>query len=349
MTVVAALRDQWQAARLQRQQELAQRRADVQADLSHYQTSRERNTAELQQRLAEYYASVQDETNLYLAQVQQQRQTQAKRTAKMLQEFDAELKAAVALLRADNRQDLDTLRLATQATLAAYERDRADMGRQQQQELMEFVDELAASVADYLAEIAENRQVMAVADQAQRHRDREALTDEVQLLRDEFTLHRQQLQAFRESLRQLVWGDSAPTVGVKTPAVPVPAKSSPVKTVPQATDRNRRSENGRPPSTAATLRRSRAQAKPVDTTKADDKSMPDTEPQPVTPSKLSVSHEEAVFEYLQSHDDGARLTDIESTLGLNRFQAVDALRSLIQKELIVQKDRTYRIQEEVVL
>jgi predicted transcriptional regulator len=43
------------------------------------------------------------------------------------------------------------------------------------------------------------------------------------------------------------------------------------------------------------------------------------------------------------------LTEIESTLGINRFQAVDALRSLIQKELIVQKDRTYRIQEEAVL
>jgi hypothetical protein len=46
---------------------------------------------------------------------------------------------------------------------------------------------------------------------------------------------------------------------------------------------------------------------------------------------------------------GARLTEIESALGINRFQAVDALRSLIKKGLITQRDRIYLIQEEASL
>jgi hypothetical protein len=70
--------------------------------------------------------------------------------------------------------------------------------------------------------------------------------------------------------------------------------------------------------------------------------------EPPAPSS-SLPSEEAIFDFLRSHTEGARLTEIESTLGINRFQAVDALRSLIQKELIVQKDRTYRILEESVL
>jgi len=42
---------------------------------------------------------------------------------------------------------------------------------------------------------------------------------------------------------------------------------------------------------------------------------------------------------------GARLTEIETALGMNRFQAVDALRSLIKKGLVTQRDRTYLAQD----
>lgn len=66
-------------------------------------------------------------------------------------------------------------------------------------------------------------------------------------------------------------------------------------------------------------------------------------------SRLSILTEQAIYEHLQSHPQGTRLSDIETTLGLNRFQAVDALQSLLQQGRIVQKDRLYRIREGAIL
>jgi hypothetical protein len=55
-----------------------------------------------------------------------------------------------------------------------------------------------------------------------------------------------------------------------------------------------------------------------------------------------------IFKYIQALN-GARLTEIESALSINRFQAVDALRSLIKKGNVTQRDRIYLIPEEVNL
>ena len=328
---MTALRDEWETARTIRQAEVIQRRETVLDELAHCQQVREADAANMRGALAEHYAAVQDETNLYLTQVEQQRRAMAKQTAQQLKSFDAELRSAVADQRAANQADLFELQQATQEKLTNHRHDRAAMGSQQQQALSEYVDELEDVVADYLSEIREDRQAAAIVDQAQRHRDREALTEDVAALREEFAVHRQQMRDFRENLRQSVWGEAAPRA---TPVAP----SKPAK--------NRR----------ATARKPKAKAKPaakapVVKPAAKPASPKATIPvaQKATPAKSAVPTEEAVFEYLQDHNDGARLTEIESTLGINRFQAVDALRSLIQKELIVQKDRTYRIQEEAVL
>ena len=328
MTAVAALRDQWLAARVERQQEINQRRAGVQAELSACQQDRDRKAAVVRQTLTAHRAEVAAETQLYLTQVQRQRQAQAQRTAAMLQAFDAELRETVAAMRDDHQQQMQAveqsvaeLRAVTQETLAGHTRDRAVMADRQTQQLTEYVDELKASVAVYMDAVATDRQASAVVEQAQRHRDREALSQEVQAMRDDFLVHRQQMQAFRQNLRQSVWGEAVP-VAVSAPP--------PRRPVAQA------SGLPRPPRTVA---------KPA-ARKAPPVAAP---PVAVAPAKGEVPTEEAVFNYLQSHTDGARLTEIESTLGINRFQAVDALRSLIQKELIIQKDRTYRIQEEAVL
>lgn len=58
--------------------------------------------------------------------------------------------------------------------------------------------------------------------------------------------------------------------------------------------------------------------------------------------------EKEVYHHIH-HSQGARLTELESALNLNRFQAVDALRSLIKKGLVTQRDRMYLIQEDVSL
>jgi len=335
---VAALRNEWEAARKARQQAVIQRREAVLEDLNRCQQVREQEAAVMRQTLAENYASIQAETNLYLAQVEQQRRTIAKQTAAELEAFAAELRETVVELRAANRdamidvtERVAELKQVTREVLAGHQRDRAVMRSRQQQTLAEYVAELEATVADYLVEIAENRQALAVVDQAQRHRDRAALTEEVAAMRDDFTLYRQQLRDFRDRLRQSVWGDAVP---IAQPSTQLQAAS---------------------PTRKSTSRKPRAKAQPT----------PASEAQPAAsangaqataavakksaPAKVAIPTEEAVFDYLQAHQDGARLTEIESTLGINRFQAVDALRSLIQKELIIQKDRTYRIQEEAVL
>ena len=43
--------------------------------------------------------------------------------------------------------------------------------------------------------------------------------------------------------------------------------------------------------------------------------------------------------------NGARLPEIEETLSINRFQAVDALRVLIKEGVVTQRDRVYLVQE----
>ncbi len=62
-------------------------------------------------------------------------------------------------------------------------------------------------------------------------------------------------------------------------------------------------------------------------------------------AKDAVSLEQATYDYVKS-SNGAKLTDIESALGMNRFQAVDTLRSLIKQGLIVQRDRLYLAQDQ---
>ena len=154
------------------------------------------------------------------------------------------------------------------------------------------------------------------------------MTADVEALQEEFAIYREQMRDCRENLRQSVWGDVSPTGAT-------PAKTT---TNSKASSRNSRTRA----KAAATTN-----AKSAATTKVS--KAPAPEAKKSSPAKSMVPTEEAVFDYLQAHRDGARLTAIESTLGINRFQAVDALRSLIQKELIVQKDRTYYIQEEAVL
>ena len=63
------------------------------------------------------------------------------------------------------------------------------------------------------------------------------------------------------------------------------------------------------------------------------------------PRKAMSEVESEIFGYLQA-GDGARLTEIEAALDINRFQAVDALRSLIKQGRVTQRDRVYVIQEE---
>lgn len=321
--MAVALRDQWLAQRHHRQSEVAQRRVIVQNQLTEWQQARETDKIALHQELAEFHAALQAETQLFLAQVHQQHQTRAQRTWSELAAFHQTLQASVAHLRDRLQGELVTLQGEVQAQLAAHNRDRIAMGQAQAATLEAYVADLQDQVATYLAQVASDRQTAAVQDQAQRHRDRAALTQDVEAMFADLAIFRQQLTTFRQQLHRAVWGDGglavesipAPApVAVAVAAAPAPAPTAAPEPAPSQPPSPIPSQNG--------------------------KSAKAQEETPI---------EERVFGYLQDHHDGARLTEIESNLGINRFQAVDALRSLIQKELIVQRDRIYHVQEEALL
>jgi hypothetical protein len=185
------------------------------------------------------------------------------------------------------------------------------------------------------------RQQTAALQRQQRQQDRQALTAEVDQLFTQLSEFRKDLQAHREAIAMGVWGtlpEKPLATGHPVVAQPAVAKAQPAVAKAQ-------------PAVA------KAQPKPVaKPAMVTPPASPAPVPVPVAvavaakPEKpQSPALEEAVYNYLHL-SEGARLIEIESELGINRFQAVDALRSLIQKDLIVkEKDRTYHVQEEAVL
>lgn len=275
---MAALRDQWQGDREQRQRAMQDRRRAVQASL---------------------------------AQLNQQRQAEARCTSAMLKEFDAELRETVADVRTQNQHELQTtqkyvadLQAVTQQGLAQLKLARIEQQGHQRRKLAKYVDELEECVSEYLSDVSETRQAAAVVDQAKRHRDRALLANQVQELRSDFEADAQARRTFHTELRQAVWGEATET----TPTADIHSANH--------------HANGRSP--APDRKRS-------------------------VSTKLDVLVERAVYEYLQTHLSGARLSDIEAAVGISRLQTVDALQALLQKGLILQKDRTYRLLEERVL
>lgn len=54
-------------------------------------------------------------------------------------------------------------------------------------------------------------------------------------------------------------------------------------------------------------------------------------------TKVGVNSEHQVYRYLQK-SEGMRVSQISQALGLNRFQTIDALRSLIKQGMLIQRD-----------
>jgi hypothetical protein len=288
MTAMAALREQWQAQKQQRQADAAQRRQTVQAHLNTLQQTRLDWSADLRQ---------------HLSQVEQHRHAHAEQTRAALMQYTADLQASVQQMQEQLQAQLATLHLEGEALRASQRQSRIAVGRDHQQDRIADVQTLKAEVATFLEDLSRHRQQVATAN-------RDTLQQSIDALFDDFACFRQQLVADRANLRQVVWGvgpyPQSPTVAKPTGQVRPPAVRRSASSAPVAA----------PKATAASAKAS------------------------------DVSIEERVYNHLQAQDSGARLTEIESGLQINRFQAVDALRSLIQKDLVVQKDRTYYIQED---
>jgi transcription initiation factor IIE alpha subunit len=365
--LVTALNDQWQAARKLRYDEVMHRRSQVNDDLQRWQTDRLAHTVQLRQHLNQMYRDLQDETTLWLTQAAQQRQVRAQQVRQSLQDYVQQLRAesqammaqleadrvdatialqqklrqdcqamqeAVSELRLDISQELQQIQRRVKAIKRQSAVDRAGYRQEQAMRRSELLPELADYVADLqvqvkasLEDMATVHQQAAAVQRQQRQQDRQALTAEVDQLFTQLSEFRKDLQAHREAIAMGVWGtlpEKPLATGHPVVAQPAVAKAQPKPVAKPAMVT--------PPASPAPV--------PVPVAVA-------VAAKPEKPQSPSL--EEAVYNYLHL-SEGARLIEIESELGINRFQAVDALRSLIQKDLIVkEKDRTYHVQEEAVL
>jgi hypothetical protein len=146
-----------------------------------------------------------------------------------------------------------------------------------------------------------------------------------------------------------------PRPAAQPSSIPAPTSTpSPNFSTPRS---SQPSASSTPPSSATAV------ATPVKTEAPVDSAEPaQTEPDPINappsaamtwnevpttapPVRGDISEVEGeIFSYLEAVE-GARLIEIEHALDINRFQTVDALRSLIKQGRVIQRDRVYVVQD----
>ncbi|MBW4474176.1 MAG: hypothetical protein KME45_27940 [Stenomitos rutilans HA7619-LM2] len=325
-----SLKDSWQQQRQQRQQEVAQRQQTVADVLTATRQERYLKAAQLRDELSLFRTTLANESITYRTELQQFCQRLHLETqAFLIAAGDRRHQQAAQL-----NQTLDTfvqmLRQQTTTFLATAQAERTEAADRLEQELVAFVDALRSDVQSYLIELEAVRHQRAVQlDQALRH-SRAKREAETQALFQRLAVFRAELQRFSQDLRHTVWGREA--VSAEAPVV----RPQPYKHTTKPVGRVSVQPNG---SVAATTTvgafqngNTVAVAPPAKAAKA-------LQPE-------VIAHEKEVYAHIHTVQ-GARLTEIEAALGINRFQAVDALRSLIKKGLITQRDRIYLAQTQL--
>ncbi|MBF2025543.1 MAG: gas vesicle protein GvpC [Oscillatoriales cyanobacterium C42_A2020_001] len=374
-----ALINSWKEGKQQRQREIAQRQQSVQqvlAEMSqarqqmaaqlHYhltgfregliqqEQQRRADFAELEAELQQFCQVLREETADFLAMTASDRSLMAQQLSTELQMFHDELQASVQSLRVTMQSNLSTLKVDTQAFLAQCQERRSQIKVETQEDLAAFMEALRDDVQTYLVELESLRQNRAEQLQQDLQRSCTAREADVQALFARFGEFRAELHHFRAALSQIVWGTELAVASAELQPQPTPIaipKSVPSKPAVKAiaakpAPKRPISSNKlstKPPIPASV---SKAASKPA----AVSKSVPSTKvsvaqsaPTQADSKQNDVAFEKEVYTFLHQQQ-GARLTHIETALKINRFQAVDALRSLIKKGLITQRDRVYLTQ-----
>ncbi len=355
---------------VQLRQSLNQTVADLQVETHHWliETAQQRQAKipALRQSLKTFTQTLQIDTQILLDAFQAERQAQAVAVRQKLEQDCQALRLAVSDLRLDIAQALqqiqrqvEAIQQETAVDLAGY-RQQQDMVRANLlPQLTAYIEVLQADVQSALAAMTEIRQQAAVIHRSQRQIERQALTQSVNAMFDQLIEFRQALTAYRTALTAMVWGTTQAPAGVtvqppvqpslgsvaKSSSSPQPAMAKPPRATPGANGKAAKAvvkpvtpavpAAPKPPVAAEPVMREPVAPKTAIAVVA---------PPPPSPHSL----EEVVYNYLHL-SQGAGLAEIESELEINRFQAVDALRSLIQKDLVVKQDRTYYVQEEAIL
>jgi gas vesicle GvpC-like protein len=365
-----ALKDSWDQRRQERLAEVAQRRQQVSALLNDTQQQRQEKAAVLRgdldlfrtllttdvatqrQEFQQYHRNLQQETQLFLSQARARREAMAQIVSLQLSEFvdrlqsqtaeflsvtSAERKSmaqqlaydlqtfrtalakAIVVLRSELQTEVQGIQSETQALLEEAYLRRVQMGIQQAEDLANFVAILQADVQAYLSEVSLDLSLLFQDSREQREA-------QVQELFQQFGVFRSQLQTYCLDIKNLVWGELEGAIA--DPEPPAPKKIEP-KVEPKKIESK--------PALAATMAPVKAEKKGFAAEKY------------IKPDLLEAIEdqdiEEKIFQFIDSVKE-ARLTEIESALDMSRYKAIETLRSLIQKGMIVQVNRVYRIAQE---
>ncbi len=363
---MTALKAQWQQQRQQRQQELIERQRQINTMLASFHTERQINGSQLRddlsllqlklqqntqellnhftgqrhisaqqmfQELQSFTQTLQLETAQILKNLSVDRSQKAEQLMQELDQFHHQLHASVAILQEQFKADLRdiadetiAIRADAQAFLLVQHQKRLQCKEQLMHNLQSYVDNLQTQVEDYLTNLEllrheRSRQLQQSFCQ-QRNR-RIAEMDELFQVLSEF---RTELRAHRANLHQSVWGDETASVLEVQPRTELAATQ--VSSAVLASE-------------PIVPHQVHEVTTPVISIQQRAELAADVEPE-------SVQLEEEIYTLIYE-SEGSRLTEIESKLGSTRFHVVEALRSLIKKGLITQRDRIYYVQEDINL
>ncbi|MBW4519274.1 MAG: gas vesicle protein GvpC [Scytolyngbya sp. HA4215-MV1] len=334
---------------------------ETQAFLSSANDRRQAQAQALAQQLDAFVQALQHQTVEFLALTRAERSTMAQQLSQDLQAFHTRLATTVVALRQEIQllhqqiqSEVEALRIDTQQSLAINQQQRLQVKMQLTQDLAAFTDNLRQEVELYLLEVATQRQQRAEQLSQTLSQSRDDRFAEVQSLFTRLGEFRTELKAFQANLHQTVWGthSSSSSVQVTQPTAKEPA----VKSTPRSLTVVPSAPPSPPVASAPVVSTPVAENKPtnpvVNNVEVSVATMPSVETVPPTQGTKAILEDAIVYEkdvYNYIHEiQGARLTQIESALGISRFQAVDALRSLIKKGLVTQRDRVYLAQETFV-
>lgn len=312
---VASQRQMFQVYHQTRQQE-------TQAFLSEIRDRRYEKAQETAQHLSNFVDRLQQQTSEFLAVTTAERGLMSQQLACDLKTFQTTLVKTVEILRRRLQADMQAMQVETHALLENAHHRRVQMRIQQMEDLSTFVTQLQAEVQQYLADAAIARQERAIELADLLEQSEAKRKKEVQALFERFA-------EFRSRLHQFVWGETATCVEQDSEATALLVQVS----LPGV----------EPPAQKSVSIAKAASPKGFVPTKQSSLAGKSVKPEPLEES-ADRANEEKVFQYIDQVQE-ARLTEIESALELSRYQAIESLRSLIQKGMIVQRNRVYRVSE----
>jgi gas vesicle GvpC-like protein len=359
---------------------------ETQEFLADVSIQRQMQAVQLAEQLQVFVQTLRQQTAELVSLNAADRAIMAQQLAQDLNEFHINLSTSVALLRQTLQYQMQEMRQDVHTLLQTSEQERIQAHLHRMQALEEWVETLRSSIQSYLSELELARYDRAQQLQVMLQQERDRRIADGDALFQEFAQFRETLTQYHLSLRESVWGSqtnsevkapdhSTSAASPKLTDISVPPVSPSTQSTPKATTKPKAKKSGENrkklenrsaiPATlnqkTAKLNAQRAVPKsvsPATGVKPKSVELNAIASQPILPQPVlavaspSDSDEErlekAIYQQIH-HAGGARLTELETALGINRFQAVDALRSLIKKGLVTQRDRIYLIQEDVKL